>query len=266
MQAVGQNDNFAYGRNCVLGSIPSGVTYVQEYNMVNCTFTSGIGSLSALSTDKFWTFQNCTFQGAMTINPINFRVDFQGCVFEAALAWTSTNFQNCVVTDCVFESTASFTIPSAYLVCNKCRFTSTLSVNSSANSNLMLNTCELRGAVTVTGQFYLLFNNNTCFSTVGVTSTLSNNIFIQLVQNQFRGIVTVDYNTTLGSVLLCYGNYFDANANLNNFDSSSKTCITANICQAVNKTGTSTSSFVSANRIGSSSGFTAAEIPAGYNI
>lgn len=260
------SDNFAYGRNCVLGSIPSGVTYMHQYNMINCTFASGVGSLSSISLAESWTFQKCIFQGAMTINPINFKLNFQGCVFEAVFSWSATNFHNCVITDSVFESTASFNIPSAYLVCNKCRFASTLSVSSNANSRLMLNTCEFSGAVTVTGDVGVFFSNNTCFSTVGVATTLNNSIGVQLVQNQFHGIVTIDYNTANSGALLCYGNYFNANVNLNNFDVSSKGCFTSNICQAVNKTGTATTSFVSANRLGSSSGFTAAEIPAGYNI
>lgn len=244
-----------------LGKLPTAPLLFDTFFVVGCSFHQTITVLSSFNPSLKWFLANCVFYSPVTLSGVNFSLYFQRCIFHDTITVPLVSAKTLVFQNCVFEGNCSLT-SSSLLVINGCTFNGTATFTSnvilSLTGNEFVSTC----AFTTSSTNGLIANNN-----FGGVFTLSStqNLAVNLSNNRFRGGASSITGALNGKDVL-YGNYFDNDFDLIDVNDTTDFIVAANVCQDLSKTGSSTGSFVSTNKLATTSGFTVSELPAGYNL
>lgn len=257
--------NYIHITRCTLGKMAATTSRWAECRVSNTTFASTWASVAAQTDTELWSFTNCVFTNNVTITDGRHRLRFTRCEFNGNLSITAATGQATVLlTHSTVTGTCTLNVRTTTLTGTQ--FANTVTVSPAVTNHLVSarrNTCEAAWTYSpsvATGN--LLDVSNSYLTTHACTAAVALNA-LAWANNLFTGVVTWTLATVnVGGV--AQANVWETDCDVVGLNTGS-IMWAGNRLQALSKTGTSTTSFVSANQAASISGFTAAEAPAGYN-
>lgn len=249
----------------VLGALDTN-TSCDTVTCTNCTFTGNVSLSNPAVTPSVFTVTNCTFDTSLTVVGSSTDLTFvmSNGVVSGAASFTSGGGP-IWVKGVIFRSTAAwdFSQASTNLIgIDTCTFDDTTTWDVNTTSNMSLTSCIFAEAVNITGdvlQNSMITNNRFSSFTITMTNDLEN---CNVASNRTANFL-VDVNGD------CLNNTFCGNLTGSlEFDVGNDmtgSVISGNYGFGLTGTNVVTGSFVSANIVGTITGFTATEAPAGFN-